>query len=74
MKTYKFPVVIEKDEEGFFVDCPAIQGCHSHGDTYKEAMANIKEAIEVCLEDMEAHGEEIPNVKTASLPIVEVSV
>jgi len=30
--TYKFPVIVEKDEDGFFVaDCPDLQGCHTQG-------------------------------------------
>lgn len=42
----KLPIVIEKDEEGFFVaSCPALKGCWSQGKTEEEAMANIREAI-----------------------------
>ncbi len=49
MSVYK--VVLEPcDEGGYVVSCPAIPGCHSQGETKKEAMANIKEAIEGCLE------------------------
>ena len=43
----KFPVVIQPGEDGFFVaDCPAFPGCMSQGRTEKEALKNIKEAIE----------------------------
>ncbi len=49
MSVYK--VVLEPCEEGgYVVSCPAIPGCHSQGETKEEAMANIKEAIEGCLE------------------------
>lgn len=47
----KFKVVITKGEDGYcVVRCPALQGCISQGRTVKEALENIKEAIELCLE------------------------
>jgi len=36
---YQFPVIIEEDEDGFFVaDCPALTGCHTQGKTLEEAI------------------------------------
>ena len=52
--TYKVSTVIEKDEHGYYVYCPELPGCHSQGDTFKEAMANIKEAIELYFETLKA--------------------
>jgi len=53
MKVYDFKVLLEPDETGgYAVSCPALPGCHSQGDTIEEALSNIKEAIELCLEDM----------------------
>ena len=47
----KFPVTIERDEDGVFVvECPAIPGCVSQGATKEEALENIKDAIAACLE------------------------
>ncbi|MCD5397633.1 type II toxin-antitoxin system HicB family antitoxin, partial [candidate division NPL-UPA2 bacterium] len=47
----RFKVVLTPCEEGgFVVSCPAIPGCHSQGETEEESLANIKEAIEGCLE------------------------
>ena len=74
VKTFKFSVVIEKDEGGFFVECPTLQGCHSHGKTYEEALASIKAAIELHLEDRRKNDEEIPTPKAIGLPTVEVTV
>jgi len=46
-----YTVIIEPGEDGFLVaHCPDIPGCHSQGATYEEAIANIKEAIEACLD------------------------
>ncbi len=48
----RFRVLLRPDTEdgGFNVSCPALPGCHSQGDTVEEAIANIREAIELCLE------------------------
>ncbi len=47
-----FKVILRPDIEdnGFNVSCPALPGCHSQGDTEKEAIENIKDAIIGCLE------------------------
>ena len=50
-KNYSYPVLIELDEDNvFIVSCPILKGCHSYGYSLDEAMENIKEAIELCLE------------------------
>ena len=47
----KLLVALEKDESGMIVaECPSIPGCVSLGATEAEAMVNIREAIELCLE------------------------
>jgi predicted RNase H-like HicB family nuclease len=47
----KFTVTIDRDEYGvWIVECPAIPGCVSQGKTREEALSNIKEAIQLCLE------------------------
>ena len=52
-KKTSFPVVLEKDEDGvYIVECPVFQGCYSEGKTIDEALKNIREVIELCLEDM----------------------
>ena len=48
----KASVVIEKDENGFYAWCPELRGCQSQGNTLEEAVANIKEAIELYLETL----------------------
>ncbi|GAI99393.1 unnamed protein product [marine sediment metagenome] len=61
-KTYDFKVILEPDETGgFVVICPSLSGCYSQGETIEEALENIKEAILLCLEDMESVGEKIPD-------------
>ena len=74
MASYRFAVVIEKDEDGYFAWCPELQGCYTQGDTYEEAVANIRDAIRLILEDMLASGEPIPQPEAVSLSTVEVAV
>lgn len=50
----KASVVIEKDEHGFYAWCPELKGCQSQGATLEDALANIREAIELYLETLPA--------------------
>ena len=51
MRRYHYSVIIEQDEDGRYIaSCPAFGGCHSQGDTYEDALNNIKEAIELNIE------------------------
>ncbi|HUZ07711.1 MAG TPA: type II toxin-antitoxin system HicB family antitoxin [Candidatus Paceibacterota bacterium] len=46
----QYQIVMVQSEEGFAVSCPALPGCHSQGATHDEALANIREAIQLWLE------------------------
>jgi predicted RNase H-like HicB family nuclease len=46
---HQLSVVIEKDEFGYYAYCPALEGCHTQGDSLEEAQSNIKEAISLYL-------------------------
>ncbi len=55
MKKTQFPVIVEKDEDGMYVvECPVLEGCYSQGKTLDKALKNIREVIELCLEDSSA--------------------
>ncbi|BDG60389.1 type II toxin-antitoxin system HicB family antitoxin [Caldinitratiruptor microaerophilus] len=48
----EFYVVVERDEDGFYVgEVPQLRGCYAQGRTLDELMSNIREVIELCLED-----------------------
>ena len=70
MRVMDFKVFLEpeKDYGGYVVTCPSIAGCHSQGKTVEEALANIREAIELCLEVMRERGEELPNPSSVQWP------
>jgi predicted RNase H-like HicB family nuclease len=58
---HTFTVVLEPAEEGgFVVTVPALPEVGTQGDTYDEAMANAREAIELVIEDRLSRGEAIP--------------
>lgn len=50
----EFYVIIERDEDGYYVgEVPQLRGCYSQGRTLDELMGNIREVIELCLEEAE---------------------
>jgi predicted RNase H-like HicB family nuclease len=74
MQQLTLPVVVAADSDGFFISCPALQGCYGQGDSYEEAIENIKDAIRLHLEDRMADGEGITEYVSVSLSTVEVAV
>jgi predicted RNase H-like HicB family nuclease len=69
----RFPVVIYEEEiGGFSVLCPSLPGCHSQGETIEEALANIREAIDLCLEVMAQDGTPVPAVREPVIASVEI--
>lgn len=75
MKNYYFSIILEKDEEGYFVSCPELQGCYSQGDTYEEAVENIKDAIRLHMEERFAEKTEyMPTSHSMILSTVAVAV
>ena len=62
----KFTVILEPEEEGeYSVHCPALPGCVSQGEDRQDALANIKEAIELVLETLEQENLVAVRVKEA---------
>ncbi|MBI4443506.1 MAG: type II toxin-antitoxin system HicB family antitoxin [Acidobacteria bacterium] len=56
-----YTVVLEREPDGGFVaTVPALPGCVSQGDTREEVMANIREAIELYIEDCIETGDTVP--------------
>ena len=51
-KTVHLPILVEQDEDNIYiVSCPVFKGCHSYGKTIDEALANIKEVIDICMDE-----------------------
>jgi len=61
MKILNYKILLKKEPEGgFTVFVPSLPGCITYGDTLDEAIEKAKEAIELYIESLKAHGEEIP--------------
>ena len=62
-KAYQYTAVFEPDEKmgGFTVTIPSLPGCISEGDTFEEALRNIKEAASLYLEDLKEEEKDIYN-------------
>jgi predicted RNase H-like HicB family nuclease len=68
--TREFDVVVEKDEEGYYVaSVPVLPGCHTQARSLDELMARIREAIALCLE-----ADEVPEDQLNFVGIQRVSV
>jgi predicted RNase H-like HicB family nuclease len=60
-RIYSYTVFYEAAPEGGYVaTVPALPGCHSQGESLEEAERNIREAIEVYIDSLAAHGEPVP--------------
>ena len=54
-------VMLYQDEDGRWVaECPSIPGCVSDGETREESIANVKEAIEACIDALKEEGRPVP--------------
>jgi predicted RNase H-like HicB family nuclease len=61
MPQYKYTVVVEQDEDGLYIaSVPLLPGCYTQGETYEEALENIKDAIKLHIEARQAFGEPVP--------------
>lgn len=63
----KYLVVIHKSEYGYDIHVPALPGCHSQGETEKEALGNIQDAIftYLAMEKEELKGAEVKEIEVA---------
>jgi predicted RNase H-like HicB family nuclease len=57
MATHRFQVLIELDEDGWYIACvPALECCHAQGRTKEEALANVREVVGMCLRELAEDG------------------
>lgn len=64
MKSLTYRILLKKEPEGgYTVIIPSLPGCVTYGDSIEEAIEMAKEAIELYIESLKAHGEEIPTEK-----------
>ena len=57
----RYAIILERETDGGYgAHVPALPGCVSQGDTRGDAMANIREAIALYVEDCRAAGDPVP--------------
>jgi predicted RNase H-like HicB family nuclease len=68
MRAIHYSIVIQWSDrnEAYLVNVPELPGCHTHGDTYQEALKNALEVIELWIEAAEKDGLPIPPPKIAA--------
>lgn len=71
-KNQTFPVIMQEDETGgYVVTNPAIDGCYSQGETIEDALKNIKEATELCVEEITEKSQKI-KIKNISMHLINL--
>ena len=61
MKLLNYKILLKKEPEGgYTVFVPSLPGCITYGETIDESIINAKEAIELYIESLKSHGEDIP--------------
>ena len=72
-KNLIFPVVLQEDVTGgYVVTNPAIEGCYSQGESVEEALENIREATELCLEENRGKPEAVKS-RNVSLHVINLN-
>jgi len=67
---HEFNVVIEKDEDGYFVaSVPALRGCHTQASSLDVLIKRIKEAITLCLEVEQPVSNEFVGVQRVAVSV-----
>jgi len=75
MKVLNYRILLSREPEGgYTVTVPALPGCVTFGSTLEEAIAMAREAVELYIESLRAHGEEIPSEESMLQYILTVPV
>lgn len=72
-----YPIIIEKTEDGYYAECPFLQGAYAQGRTEEEVRINLEEVMVMTIQDMKARGEFntgkksfVPSITLSSLSLV----
>jgi predicted RNase H-like HicB family nuclease len=75
MNGYRFSVIISREAgNGWKASCPEFPGCEAAGTTYEEAMAGIREAIRIRIEDGLGDDEPVPQYDEAHFTALSLSI
>jgi predicted RNase H-like HicB family nuclease len=70
MQQLRYSITIQwnDEDEAYIVTLPEFPGCHTHGDTYEEALQNGKEVLELVIENRQALGRPLPEPNRYDIP------
>ncbi|EHQ36588.1 type II toxin-antitoxin system HicB family antitoxin [Methanoplanus limicola] len=70
-KTYKFTVIIERDEDGIYIaEVPQLRGCHTQAKDLNTLIERIREAVKLCIDEDDA----ISPLEFIGLQQIEITV
>lgn len=72
--TNTYPIIIEKTDDGYYAECPFIQGVYAQGDTEEEVRKNLEEVLKMTLEDIKSRGESVELKNPISLTISSLTL
>lgn len=72
--TNTYPIIIEKTEDGYYAECPFIQGVYAQGETEEEVRSNLKDVLKMTLEDIKSRGESVDLKDSFLLAISSLTV
>jgi predicted RNase H-like HicB family nuclease len=73
-KSLTLPLFMEKNENGFYVvECPVLEACYTQGKTIDEALKNIREVIEMILEEKEAQ-EILKSYRLSKISLLSITI
>ncbi len=67
-------IVNEAEEGGYWAECPALRGCYAQGESLDEVKKNIQEAIELCIEELQANNKKLPKRRQSYLIPVSLKI
>lgn len=73
MDDYRFSVVVRRNGCGWVAACPEFEACEVHGESYDDALANMREMIAARIEDCLADDEEVPQAETINFTTLRLS-
>jgi predicted RNase H-like HicB family nuclease len=74
MDDYRFSVVVGRNGTGWVAVCPEFQGCEANGKSYEAALANVRKAIRVRIEDCLGDDEDIPQAEIVNFTTLRLSL
>jgi len=69
MPHYEIILYWSTEDQVFIAETPELSGCMAHGNSQEEALANIKEAVQLWIETAQKYGDEIPEPKGRRLMV-----